>query len=113
MQHLPIVELAPFVPKPGVTEAEVLAAAERMEHEFLSQQPGYLGRAVTCGADGRWMDVVLWADHAAAQAILPKIPLSAACAAYFACMAGADHADPAGGVTFLYAMRTFGRLASH
>jgi hypothetical protein len=111
MHRGPIVELAPFVPKPGVAEAAILAAAERMEAEFLSQQPGYLGRAVTLDGDGRWMDIVLWADHAAAEAILPKIPSSPACAAYFDCMQGADPTDPAGGVTLLRALRTFGRLA--
>ena len=111
MSHGPVLELAPITLRAGVDEATLLAASERLERDFLQVSPGYLGRALTRDASGNWMDVVLWADEASAQAILPRIPDSAACAAYFACMQGADTAAPEAGVTHLRAVRAFGAFA--
>lgn len=106
------IEIAPFTLAEGVDEAAVLAASERLEREFLHGTDGYLGRAISQLPDGRWADVVLWRSPAHAEAILPRIPESAACAAYFGCMVGADPADPSHGISVFRAVRTYGALAS-
>jgi len=106
------IEIAPFTLADGVDEATMLAASERLEREFLRGTEGYLGRATSQLPDGRWADVVLWRSRAHAEAILPRIPESAACAAYFGCMVGADPADPVHGVSLFRAVRTYGALAA-
>lgn len=111
MSNGPIIELAPITLRPDVDATSLIAASERLEREFLVQQPGYLGRALTHAGGGRWMDVVFWADQAAAEAVIARIPGSEACAAYFACMEGADSNDAAAGVTHLQTVRRFGIFA--
>lgn len=105
-----VIELAPFSLALNTSESDLLAHSERLEREFLSQRPGYLGRALTQLKDGRWADVVLWASQEAADAVMAHVPDSAACAAYFGCMAGADPADPASGVTHFRSRATYGVL---
>lgn len=106
------IEIAPFTLNPGVTEAQLLAASDRLETDFLQHREGYLGRATSRLPDGRWADIVMWrsADHAAA--VLPLIPQSDACAMYFACMQGADTSDPAHGVQVFRAIRAYGVLTT-
>lgn len=106
------IEIAPFTLAEGVDEAAMLAASERLEREFLRGTDGYLGRAVSQLPDGRWADVVLWRSPEHAAAVLPRIPESAACAAYFGCMVGADPSDPAHGVSVFRAVRTYGALTA-
>lgn len=105
------IELAPFALAEGITESELLAASERLEREFLRQRLGYLGRALSRLPNGRWTDVVLWDSIENAEAAMAHVSDSAACAAYFGCMAAADSSDPASGVTHLSARQTFGAFA--
>jgi hypothetical protein len=106
------IEVAPFALKPNVTEEQLLVASERLEREFLQHQSGYLGRATSRLANGRWADIVLWRSEEHAMAILPLIPQNDACAAYFSCMQGADTSDPAHGVQLFRAVRSFGAFSS-
>lgn len=106
------IEIAPFTLAEGVAETAMLEASERLEREFLRGTEGYLGRAVSQLADGRWADIVLWRSPEHAAAVLPKIPESAACAAYFGCMVGADPGDPTHGVSIFRAVRRYGALAA-
>jgi hypothetical protein len=62
-------------------------------------------------ADERWADIVLRRSAEDAAAILPRVPESGACSAYFGCMVGADPADPAHGVSLVRAVRTSGSFA--
>jgi hypothetical protein len=103
--------MAAITLRSDVSTDAFLEASERLEREFLGAQPGYLGRALTQDAQGRWMDVVLWADRESAEAILPKISGSEACAAYFGCMQGADVATPDAGIAHWHVARAFGAFA--
>ena len=99
-----VIELASFSMVPGVAEHELLAASERLEREFLSSAPGYLGRALSKLEDDTWMDVALWASEEDANAILSRLPENAAAGAYFSFMHGAS-------LTHLHAVRRFGAFA--
>lgn len=99
-----VIELASFSTIPGVADAELLAASERLEREFLSGAPGYLGRALSRLDDGSWMDVALWASEEDANAVMARLPDSAAAGAYFSHMQGP-------GVKHLHAVRRFGLFA--
>ena len=97
-----VIEWAPFRLRDGVTEAELLAASEAIQREFLGRQPGFLRRELARGADGLWADVVQWADGAAAEAAMAAAATSRACSAYFALMAGANGGtDPGEGLLLM------------
>lgn len=104
-------EMAPFQLASGVTEETLLAASERLDREFLSQQKGYIGRALTQLPDASWADLVIWESKAAAEAIMPLVSESPAAGAYFSCMASADVEDPAHGITLMIAHRVYGALS--
>jgi hypothetical protein len=106
MQSLTI-EVAPFTLREGVDEAAMLAASERLEREFLAGAPGYLGRSVSRTDDGRWADIVLWRSAEDVAALMPRIPHSDACAAYFSCMVGADTMEPGSGVELFRSVRRY------
>lgn len=105
------IEFAPFTVAPGVDEAALIAASERLEREFLASAPGYLGRTLARLDGGRWADIVLWRSPEDAAAVLPRIPGSAACGAYFSCMVAADPHDPGAGVSLFRAVRAYGAFA--
>ena len=60
-------EIVSFHLSAGVTAAAIVALAATSA-EFVTRQPGFVGRRLSKGADGRWTDYVLWSDMDAAQA---------------------------------------------
>jgi hypothetical protein len=85
-------EWVPFLAAPGVSHAQLVAAAERLHTEFLSTRPGYLRRSLLRTAEGGFIDCIVWQsadDHAAAMADAMAHP---AAAAFFACLADPDAA---------------------
>jgi hypothetical protein len=102
------IEFAPFTLAPGLTEQDLFSAAEVLGRDFLSASAGYLGRALTRLADGRWADIVLWRSREDAAAAMERVSGSAACNAYFGCMV-AEHTDAADhGVTLATAVQRYG-----
>ncbi|MCU0647382.1 MAG: hypothetical protein MUF00_05275 [Gemmatimonadaceae bacterium] len=81
-----LVEWAPFRLADGVTESELVAASDRLHHDVLRHQPGFLRRELLRGEDGQWADLVFWADRAAADNVMALAAQHPAFAAYFACM---------------------------
>ena len=49
--------------KDGVSEEEFLVANERMQTEFVYQQPGSVRRTTARGADGEWLVIGLWGSQ--------------------------------------------------
>jgi hypothetical protein len=87
------IEFAPFRAKPGVDESTMLALSNRLEGEFLAQQPGYIRRELLKAEDGSFVDLVWWESPAAAEAAMTKVAESEVCAAYFAAMELASAAE--------------------
>ncbi len=102
-----VVEWAPFRLGAGVSEDALLAASESLQRDFLQHQPGFLRRELLRGADGQWVDLVLWRDQGAADAVVAAIGASPACQAYFQLLDGADTADPGAGVLHLRRVRVY------
>ncbi len=90
-----LVEWAPFKPAPGVTEADLLAASDAMERDFLAKQRGYIRRELLKARDGQWADLVYWEDQDAADQAMNAVGHSQACAAYFRRMDGVSQETPA------------------
>ena len=105
-----VIEWAPFRLRDGVTEAELLAASDAIQREFLNRQPGFVRRELTRGAGGLWADVVHWADGGAAEAAMAAAAGSPVCRTFFELMAGAHGgADPAEGLLHLERVRAYSR----
>ena len=64
----------------------MLAASERLEREFLSQQAGFLRRDLVRKDDGTYVDVIVWQSKAAFEAAFPKAQANEAAGVYFAHM---------------------------
>jgi hypothetical protein len=81
-----ILEWSPFRLKPGVEEAALLQASERMQRDFLSNQDGFVRRELIKGAEGAYTDLVWWDSFAASQAAMKKAASSPAVKAYLTVM---------------------------
>lgn len=103
-----VIEWAPFRTRDGVSEAQLLEAADALQREFLVAQRGFVRRELLRASDGSWVDLVYWTDADAAHAIMDAIATSAACQRYFALMQGADTADPAAGVSHFTVVKPYG-----
>lgn len=101
------VEWAPFRLAAGVTEAMLLEAAEGIQRDFLAKQRGFVRRELLRGPDGLWVDLVHWADDAAAHEAFSAAAESAACSTYFAMITGPDGDEPGAGMLHLQRVRAF------
>ena len=70
-----IVEVVQFKAKPGVSDAQIRAAADALQRD-VDGLPGYMRRRLLKSADGQWIDIVDWTglDEAlqAAEAIMAR-----------------------------------------
>jgi hypothetical protein len=103
----PVVEWAPFRAAPGVSEAAILAESDALQRDFLVGQRGFVRRELLRGDDGRWVDLVYWADRVTADEAMRAASASPTCSRYFQLMVGADLADPGAGVMHLRRVRTY------
>jgi hypothetical protein len=102
-----VVEWAPFRLAPGAEEAALLEASEILQRDFLQRQPGFVRRELLRGADGQWVDLVVWRDKPSAMLALSAAGSSAACHAYFHLMVGGDTMDASTGVLHLHLVRDY------
>jgi Antibiotic biosynthesis monooxygenase len=107
MMSQPVVETARIALAPGRTEADLIAASATFQ-SFLDGQPGFLSRELLKAADGSYLDLVHWQDHAAAEAMMQDAMTSPACQAYFAVM-DMSAADPTAGVAHFDMLARYGR----
>src|SRR4051812_3272522 len=64
----PTIELVMYAARPGVTDAEMIAAVEAT-NALLQEFPGYRSREFAYSAEaGLWLDLVHWADRESALA---------------------------------------------
>lgn len=93
-----IVETAVIILRSGVSEADLVAASDRFQREFLNDRKGFLRRELLKLAEGGGhMDLIHWADEEAAEAVMAEAATSPACQAYFSIME-MDPANPNEGV---------------
>jgi hypothetical protein len=93
-----VIEWAPFTPRGGVRDEEILAAARAVQSEFLVKQKGYIKRELFKGDNGEWVDLVYWTDLEAAEQATRDVAQSSSCLAYFGLMVGLDADDPGSAV---------------
>ena len=62
-----VVETVTFELAESATQQELLTRIKATE-DFVRALPGFVFRRLSCGADGRWSDCVVWQDMASATA---------------------------------------------
>lgn len=81
-----VVEWAPFHLADGVSEAELIAASDRLHDDVLRNHPGFVHRELVRLESGQWADLVFWRNQEAVQAIMAQAPRDPVFGAYFRCM---------------------------
>jgi hypothetical protein len=93
-------EWAPFRVRPGVTEAQLLAASAHLQSAFVARQEGFINRRLVRTSDGGYVDIIVWASAEAADRAMQNAAKSDTCSSFFALME-ADSAAPGAGVSHL------------
>lgn len=102
-----IVEWAPFTVKDGVDDAQLIAASEALQNEFLSKQSGFIRRELLKGENGQWVDLAVWESREHAERAVQNAAESPVCFRYFQLMADADHDDPGEGVSHFERIKVY------
>jgi len=92
-----IVETATITLRDGVSEAELIAASQAFQTDFLSGRNGFLRRELLKQDGGGYLDLVHWENRAAAAAVMAAAAGSVVCSTFFSLME-MDHANPEEGV---------------
>jgi hypothetical protein len=75
---------------PVTDDAPLPAAADRVQTEFLSKQPGFIRRELLKGKENQWVDMIYWTCLEAAEQAERNAASSPVCSTYFTLMAHAD-----------------------
>lgn len=75
--------IASFKLKAGTSEADMLAASDMFQREFVTNYPGVRRRVVVKKGDGSYADVVLFDDMATVEEVFAAEQTSEVCAALF------------------------------
>lgn len=102
-----ITVLAPIKLATGKTEADLLAASERFQREFVNDQPGVIRRELVRKGDGTYLDIVQFRSMKDAEEVMELEKDSAACHAFFAVM-DMESADETDSVDFYQSLVTYG-----
>jgi hypothetical protein len=61
-----VMETVTFKLKAGVTREDFAEAAGQM-NAFVTAQPGFVSRKLSCAQDGEWIEQIEWSDMASAK----------------------------------------------
>jgi hypothetical protein len=88
----PLTILAPIKLAAEKTEADLLAASEHFQNEFVSQQPGVLRRELIRTGEGQYMDIIQFRSKEDLQKVMEEEAKSPVCREFFSVMdlSGAD-----------------------
>jgi hypothetical protein len=70
-QH--VAEIVTFTLAPGISPDQFVTLSQQSK-DFVRAQAGFRHRQLSCGADGRWTDYVIWADMKTAQTVAAAFP---------------------------------------
>jgi len=80
------VEWAPFVKSKGITDKQLIAAADRVNLDFLTKQQGFIKRELIKKNDSEYADVIHWNTKKDAVAAGEKVINCGECIEYFQLM---------------------------
>jgi len=82
----PVTVIAPIKLAPGKTEVDLIAASNRFQEEFVSQESGILRRELVRKNDNEYLDIIQFRSQQDAEDVIEKEKSSTACHAFFAVM---------------------------
>ena len=82
----PVTVIAPIKLAPGKTEADLIAASNHFQEEFVSQESGVLRRELVRKNNNEYLDIIQFRSQQDADDVIEKEKDSAACHAFFAVM---------------------------
>lgn len=91
------VEWAPFIKAAGIPDADLIRAADTVNGEFLSRQPGFIKRELLKKSDTEYADLIHWQTNQDAESAGAKVEQCEPCLAYFALMDSQKSADAGAG----------------
>lgn len=80
------VEWAPFVKNEGVSDEQLMIAADRVQSTFLSKQPGFIKRELIKKNETEYADLLHWASQSQAMSAGEKVFSCVQCNDYFKLM---------------------------
>lgn len=91
----PVTVIAPVKLAKGKTEADLIAASDKFQQDFVNSEPDVLRRELVKKLDGTYIDIVQFSSLKAAHLVIEREMQSAACAEFFSVMdmTGADEMD--------------------
>ena len=81
-----VIEMAPITLLEGRTEAELMAASDVFQKDFVKDLKGFIRREMVHVKGKDYMDIIHWESKEDADAVLVLAESSAACAAFFSLM---------------------------
>jgi hypothetical protein len=101
------VEWAPFILVPGVGEAALLEASERLQIGFLDNLEGFLKRELLKEKEDHYVDVVWWRSREDAEAVMQTAFKHPICLDYFKLMVPPE-GNPGEAVLHFRSIKTYG-----
>jgi len=105
-----VIEFAPFHLAADKTEADLIAASERFQSEFLDGHKGFVRRSLVKHEDGAYADILVWADSSASERAFAAAGQHEAGQAYFSMIDMSREHQPrkAGAMEFFSVVGTYG-----
>jgi hypothetical protein len=85
-ENLITVEWAPFIKADGVTDQQLIEAANQVNVDFLAKQPGFIKRELIKKNGTEYADVIHWDSNIDAVSAGNKVLNCVECAQYFQLM---------------------------
>ena len=85
-EQVPAVEWAPFVKAAGITDQQLIAAADKVNSGFLVNQTGFIKRELIKKSDTEYADIIHWNTKADAMSAGHKVSNCSVCGEYFQLM---------------------------
>ncbi len=89
----PVTIIAPITLAKGKSEADLLAASNIFQTDFVNDQEGVIRRELIRKADGQYLDIVQFRSVEDARDVIKKEMVSPACHAFFSIMDLSDMDD--------------------
>jgi hypothetical protein len=80
------VEWAPFVKVEGITQAQLIQAAQHVQVDFIEKQKGFIRRELVKKNDSEYADIIHWRSKADVFVAAEEVKTCEACNAYFKLM---------------------------
>lgn len=85
-ENIEAVEWAPFIKNAGVTDQQLISAADHVNVVFLSKQPGFIKRELIKKSEAEYADIIHWDTKADAVLAGQKVFNCDECNEYFTLM---------------------------